>query len=38
MHSRDTGDNDQASRLDEWLWKNCRTYSNELRQLEQNAM
>jgi len=38
MHARDTGDSDQANHLDEWLWKNCRTYSNELRELEQNDM
>ncbi len=38
MRARDTGNIDQANRLDEWLWKNCRTYSDELRQLEQNDM
>lgn len=38
MHARDVGDSDQANHLDDWLWKNCRTYSNELRQLEQNDM
>lgn len=38
MHARDIGDSDQANHLDEWLWKNCRSYSNDLRQLEQNDM
>jgi hypothetical protein len=38
MRARNTGDSDQANHLDEWLWKNCRSYSNELRQLEQNDM
>jgi hypothetical protein len=38
MHTREIGNADQANRLDEWLWKNCRSYSNELRQLEQNDM
>lgn len=32
------GDTQRANRIDEWLWKNCRSYSNELRQLEQDAM
>ena len=32
------GDTSRANRLDEWLWKNCRSFSNELRQLEQDAM
>ena len=27
-----------AAALDEWLWKNCRSYSNELRRLEQSHM
>jgi len=27
-----------AAALDEWLWKNCRSYSSELRRLEQNQM
>jgi hypothetical protein len=27
-----------ASQLDEWLWKNCRNYANELRTLEQDRM
>jgi hypothetical protein len=38
MNARDKGDSDQANHLDEWLWKNCRSYSTELRQLEQNDM
>lgn len=38
IHSRDSGNRDQANRLDEWLWKNCRSYSEELRDLEQNQM
>lgn len=27
-----------AEQLDEWLWKNCRNYANELRTLEQQRM
>lgn len=27
-----------AAAIDEWLWKNCRSYSNELRRLEQSRM
>lgn len=38
INARERGDSDQANHLDEWLWKNCRTYSIELRQLEQNDM
>lgn len=38
INARERGDSDQANHLDEWLWRNCRTYSNELRQLEQNDM
>jgi hypothetical protein len=34
IHSRNAGHLDQANRLDEWLWKNCRSYSEELRDLE----
>lgn len=34
INSRNTGNLDQANRLDEWLWKNCRSYSEELRDLE----
>jgi hypothetical protein len=29
---------ENADRLDEWLWKNCRDYANELRTLEQERM
>lgn len=25
-------------KLEEWLWKNCRSYGNELRSLEQGRM
>lgn len=32
------GDTQRANHIDEWLWKNCRSYSNELRQIEQDAM
>jgi hypothetical protein len=28
----------QAERLNEWLWKECRIYSNELRKIEQEMM
>lgn len=38
IHSRNNGDMEQANRLDEWLWKNCRSYSEELRDLEQDQM
>ena len=34
IRSRDSGQLDQANDLDEWLWKNCRSYSIELRALE----
>lgn len=27
-----------AAELDEWLWKNCRSYAAELRRLEQSRM
>jgi len=27
-----------ANQLDEWLWKNCRDYAQELRTLEQERM
>lgn len=27
-----------AASLDEWLWKNCRSYASELRTLEQSRM
>ncbi len=38
IHSRHDGQLEQANRLDEWLWKNCRSYSEELRDLEQDQM
>ncbi len=38
IRERDSGHADAANRLDEWLWKSCRSYSNELRQLEQDGM
>lgn len=34
INSRRAGSLDQANRLEEWLWKNCRYYSEELRDLE----
>jgi len=34
----ESGNLDRAKRLDEWLWKNCRSYSEDLRQLEQDQM
>ena len=34
IRSRDSGQLDEANHLDEWLWKNCRSYSIELRALE----
>lgn len=38
MNSTGSGDLTQAKQLEEWLWKNCRSYSEELRQLEQDRM
>jgi hypothetical protein len=38
LNSQQNGDRSRARQLDEWLWKNCRTYSEELRQLEQDRM
>lgn len=32
------GQKDRAEILNEWLWKNCREYSNELRTIEQQMM
>ena len=32
------GNLQRARQLDEWLWKNCRAYSEDLRQLEQDQM
>lgn len=28
----------KAERIDEWLWKNCRSYSEEMRSIEQQYM
>lgn len=38
IRARNQGDPGQANDLDDWLWKNCRYYSDELRQLEQDDM
>jgi len=38
MNANGNGDLTQAKQLDEWLWKNCRNYSDDLRQLEQDRM
>lgn len=38
INARKSGHVSEANNLDEWLWKNCRSYSNELRQLEQDDM
>ena len=38
IRARNSGSADEANNLDEWLWKNCRSYSYELRQLEQDDM
>lgn len=38
IRARNSGHTDEANTLDDWLWKNCRSYSNELRQLEQDDM
>ncbi len=32
------GNLERSKQLDEWLWKNCRSYSEDLRQLEQDQM
>lgn len=32
------GRTETAEEIDTWLWKNCREYSYELRQLEQDRM
>jgi hypothetical protein len=29
---------DEIERIDTWLWKNCRSYSEELRKIEQQYM
>ena len=29
---------EDANRIDEWLWKNCRDYSEEMRKIEQGYM
>ncbi|MDB6063652.1 MAG: hypothetical protein JWM78_3755 [Verrucomicrobiaceae bacterium] len=36
--SRGEGAHDSAEQLEDWLWKNCRQYSYELRTLEQQRM
>ncbi len=38
IKARRSGRSSAANDLDDWLWKNCRSYSNELRQLEQDDM
>lgn len=38
LNSQQSGDQSHAKQLDEWLWKNCRNYSEDLRQLEQDRM
>lgn len=38
IRARSGGNTDRANHLDEWLWKNCRGYSEELRALEQDRM
>lgn len=38
LNSQQNGDQSRARQLDEWLWKNCRGYSEDLRQLEQDRM
>lgn len=32
------GAQDEIKNIDEWLWKNCRDYSNEMRSIEQQYM
>ena len=29
---------EDVNRIDEWLWKNCREYSEEMRKIEQQYM
>lgn len=38
LNALKSGDTDRANKLDEWLWKNCRYYSDELRDIEQDNM
>lgn len=38
MNSARSGDTTRARQMEEWLWKNCRAYSDDLRQLEQDSM
>lgn len=37
-HRRDEDRHQRAEEVDTWLWKNCREFSYELRQLEQQSM
>lgn len=37
-HRREEDRRQSADEIDTWLWKNCREYSYELRQLEQEKM
>jgi hypothetical protein len=34
LNARHGGNTSRANELEAWLWKNCRGYSNELRELE----
>ena len=36
--SKHTDRHERIEEIDTWLWKNCREYSYELRQLEQSKM
>jgi hypothetical protein len=38
LSALDAGNPQRANQLDEWLWKNCRDYSQELRDIEQDNM
>ncbi|HSB98137.1 MAG TPA: hypothetical protein VLC91_16875 [Spongiibacteraceae bacterium] len=38
LNLTESGNLERAKQLDEWLWKNCRSYSEDLRQLEQDQM
>ena len=38
LNAQQGGDQSRSRQLDEWLWKNCRSYSEDLRQLEQDRM
>jgi len=38
VRGKKTGTRESAAQLDDWLWKNCRSYASELRSLEQSRL